>query len=230
MTNSPTIPRTDAGRRDLLQHLSIQLPNYAAVLEVSASDIGQVQAGSDWFDYILKVEEAGQRYTDGNFGLKRVLRDGPKGTIINLPAPLVVVTPPTSEPYADILGFLGALIVRIKKHKNYTEAIGKALHIIPAQNPAPDPALLQPDLTYDFNAGHPVLYWYHNGTDALLIEADYGTGTFGLVGIQMTTRFEDSAPLPPPGTVALWRYRAIYRIRDNQVGQWSKVLDVSVKG
>ena len=68
-------------------------------------------------------------------------------------------------------------------HKNYTEAIGKALHIIPAQNPAPDPALLQPDLTYDFNAGHPVLYWYHNGTDALVIEADYGTGTFGLVAI-----------------------------------------------
>jgi hypothetical protein len=230
MTNSPTIPRTDAGRRDLLQHLSIQLPNYAADLEVSAADIDQVQAGSDWFDYILKVEEAGQRYTDGNFGLKRMLRDGPKGTIINLPAPLVVVTPPTSESYADILGFLGALIVRIKKHKNYTEAIGKALHIIPAQNPTPDPALLQPDLTYDFNAGHPVLYWYHNGADALLIEADYGTGTIGLVGIQMTTRFEDGAPLLAPGTVALWRCRAIYRIRDNQVGQWRKALVLKGSG
>jgi hypothetical protein len=46
----------------------------------------------------------------------------------------------------------------------------------------------------------------------------------------MTTIFEDSAPLPPPGTVALWKYPAIYRIRDNQVGQWSKVLEVSVKG
>lgn len=230
MTNSPTIPRTDAGRRDLLQHLSIQLPNYANILEISATDIGQVQAGSDWFDYSLKVEEAAQRFTDGNFGLKRVLRDGPKGTIISLPAPLVVIAPPTSEPFPDILGFLGALIMRIKKHKNYTEAIGKALHIIPAQNPQPDPALLQPDLTFDFNAGHPVLYWYHKGTDALLIEADYGTGSFGLVTIQMTTSFEDSTPLPLPGNVALWKYRAIYRIRDAQVGQWSKVLEISVKG
>jgi len=113
---------------------------------------------------------------------------------------------------------------------NYTEAIGKALHIIPAQNPQPDPALLQPDLTFDFNAGHPVLYWYHKGTDALLIEADYGTGSFGLVTIQMTTSFEDNTPLPLPGNVALWKYRAIYRIRDAQVGQWSKVLEISVKG
>ena len=230
MTNSKTIPRTDAGRRELLQHLSVQLPNYATILEISTADLDQVQAGSDWFDYCLKVDQAAQRFTDGNYAFKRVLRDGPKSAVINLPPPLVIIPPPTSIPYPDIIGFLSALIIRIKKHKNYTEAIGKALHIIPAQNPAPDPALLQPELTYDFNAGHPVLYWYHNGTDALVIEADYGTGTFSVVGIQMSTHFEDSAPLPAPGTVALWKYRAIYRIRDNQVGQWSKVLEVSVKG
>jgi hypothetical protein len=213
-----------------LQHLSIQLPNYAAILEISTADLDQVQAGSDWFDYILKLEVAAQRFTDGIYAFKRVLRDGPKGATINLPAPLVIIPPPTSQPYADIVGFLGALIVRIKKHKNYTEAIGKALDIIPAQIPTPDPALLQPELTFDYNAGHPVLYWYHNDTDALVLEADYGTGTFNLVAIQMSTSFEDSAPLPAPGTVALWKYRAIYRIRDDQVGQWSKVLEVSVKG
>ena len=230
MTTSTTIPRTDAGRRDLLQHLSVQLPNYATLLEISAADMDQVQSGSDWFDYSLKVEQAAQRYTDGNYGFKRVLRDGPKSAAINPPAPLVVITPPTSLPYADIVGFLGSLIVRIKKQKNYTETIGKSLHIIPAQTPSPDPALLQPELTFDYNGGHPVLYWYHNGTDALVIEADYGTGAFGLVTIQMSTSFEDSSPLPLSGTVALWKYRAIYRIRDAQVGQWSKVLEVSVKG
>ncbi len=55
MTISTTIPRTDAGRREFLQHLSVQLPNYATLLEISAADLEQVQAGSDWFDYILKV-------------------------------------------------------------------------------------------------------------------------------------------------------------------------------
>jgi len=44
---------------------------------------------------------------------------------INLPSPPVFPPTPSSEPYADISGFLGALITRIKNHKNYTDAIGK---------------------------------------------------------------------------------------------------------
>ncbi len=40
MINSPTIRRTDAGRRELLQHLSIQLPNYTYILEISTADLG----------------------------------------------------------------------------------------------------------------------------------------------------------------------------------------------
>ena len=34
----------------------------------------------------------------------------------------------------------------------------------------------------------------------------------------------------PPDTVVLWKYRAIYLVRNERVGQWSQVLEVSVKG
>jgi hypothetical protein len=97
MTKSTTIPRTDAGRRELLQHLSVQLPNYATILEKSTADIDQVQRGSDcidqvqrgsdWFDYSLKVEDAAQRFTDGNYAFKRVLRDVPKAQSLIFPHP-----------------------------------------------------------------------------------------------------------------------------------------------
>ncbi len=230
MTKTPTIPTTDAGKRALLQHLNSQLTIYATILEISAADLAQVKVGFDWFDYCLKLEDAAQNYTDGIYAFKRVLRDGPKSTAVNLPAPLVITTAPTSVPYGDIIGFIGALIVRIKKNKNYTEAIGKALHIIAPQSHGPDTATLQPELTVDFKGGHPVLHWKHNGTDALELEADYGTGTFSLLTIKMSPSFEDTTPLPPLDTAALWKYRGIYRLHDKQVGQWSKVLDVSVKG
>jgi hypothetical protein len=46
----------------------------------------------------------------------------------------------------------------------------------------------------------------------------------------MTPNHIDKTPLPPTGTVLLWRYRAIYRLRDEQVGNWSQVLKASVKG
>lgn len=40
----------------------------------------------------------------------------------------------------------------------------------------------------------------------------------------------DTAPLPAPGASAVWKYKAIYRLRDEQVGHWSDVASVSVMG
>ena len=40
----------------------------------------------------------------------------------------------------------------------------------------------------------------------------------------------DTAPLPALGVGAVWTYRAIYRLHNHQVGQWSAELKVSVMG
>lgn len=226
MPNAPVIPRDAANRLALLQHLNAHLPNYAADLEVSASDITQLKGGGEWFDYITKA----QNHANALVNLKRVLSDGPKNITVNLP-PLPVFPPtPESESYADIFGFLGALISRIKKHNNYTEAIGKALNIIAAQSSGIDPSTLQPMLTVDFQGGHPVLHWKNNGASALELEVDRGTGSFSLLTIQMSPGYQDNTVLPASGTAVLWKYCAIYRIRDEQVGHWSQVLEVGVKG
>ena len=230
MPNATAIPRDDASKLALLQHLNAHLPSYATILEISADDLAQLQTGSDVFDYILKVQDATKNYTDALFAVKRALRDGPKNANVKLPPSPTLPPAPATEPYADIFGFLGALISRIKKHKNYTEAIGKALNIISAHSPGIDLTTLQPLLTVDFQGGHPVLHWESNGADALELEADHGVGSFSLLTIQLSPGYQDNTPLPPAGTAALWKYRAIYRIRDQQVGHWSQVLEVGVKG
>ncbi|MDD5037441.1 MAG: hypothetical protein PHE55_22165 [Methylococcaceae bacterium] len=176
------------------------------------------------------MQEAAQNYTDALFALKRVLRDGPKNAAVNLPPLPVLPASPASEPFADIFGFLGALISRIKKHKHYTEAIGQALNIIASQSPSLDPTTLQPVLSVDFQGGHPVLNWKSNGADALELEADHGVGSFSLLTIKMSPGFQDNTPLPSAGTAAIWKYRGICRIRDERVGHWSQVLEVVVKG
>ena len=229
MPNSTAIPRDDASKLVLLQHLDSSLPSYAVALEISTDDLAQLKANLDGFDYCLKAQDSANNYSNALFAFKRVLRDGPKDAVINAPSLPVLPTLP-SVFYPDIFGFLGALITRIKKHKNYTEAIGKALNIISAHSPAADPTSLQPILTVDFQAGHPTLHWKSNGTDALEIEADYGSGIFTLISIQLSPGYQDNNPLPAAGTTALWRYRAIYRIHDQQVGQWSQILEISVKG
>lgn len=230
MPNNSAIPRDDAGKLALLQHLNTTLPNYAATLEISADDIAQVKAGAEWFEYILNAQDAAQDYTSALFALKRVLRDGPKGAAVEPPPLPARFSLPAAPPFADIFGFVGALITRIKKHKNYTEAIGQALRIIAASSPGADPSTLQPVLSVDFQGGHPVLSWKGNGTDALELEADHGEGSFSLLTIRMSSGYRDNAPLPAPGTAAVWKYRGIYLIRDERVGHWSQVLEVGVKG
>ncbi|MCX7113490.1 MAG: hypothetical protein NTX45_26005 [Proteobacteria bacterium] len=39
-----------------------------------------------------------------------------------------------------------------------------------------------------------------------------------------------TTPLPAPGTGTVWNYKAIYRLHDEQVGQWSDVISVTVGG
>ena len=159
MSTSSIIPRDDTSKLVLLQQLNAQLPNYASALDITESDLAQLKVGLDWFDYSLKAQDTTQNYSHALVALKNTLRDGPKSSAINLPAPPVFPIMPASEPYADIFGFLGALITRIKNHKNYTDAIGKALKIIATQSPGIDFASLQPALSVDFQGGHPVLHW-----------------------------------------------------------------------
>jgi hypothetical protein len=160
---------------------------------------------------------------------KNAVRDGSKNGKPTVPS-VPNLTPPAGEPFEDVFGFAGTLITRAKIHKNYTDAIGKALNIIPAQSPGVDLTTIQPALDVEFQTGHPRILWTMRGMDALEIEADRGDGHFTLLTIDTTPNHVDTTPLPPPGTVVLWKYRAIYRVRDERVGQWSQVLEVSVKG
>ena len=44
----------------------------------------------------------------------------------------------------------------------------------------------------------------------------------------ITTDPNYTDPSAGPATAALWKYKAIYRLRDEQVGNWSDVISVAV--
>jgi hypothetical protein len=110
---------------------------------------------------------------------------------------------PSTAPYTDIFGFLGGLIARLKRHKHYTESIGKALSIVATQGQSYDPTSPQPVLTVDFQGGHPVLHWKSNGADALELQAEHGSGSFGLLAVKMSPGYQASS---------LSRYRRLMEI------------------
>ena len=229
MTNSTVIPRDDAGKLAFIQHLNATLPAYAATLGFTADDLAQLSNAATWFKFSLDLQAALKTAGEAAVAFKNAVRAGSKSGKPTVPQ-IPILTPPAGEPFEDVFGAVSNIITRAKISKNYTDTIGKALNLIAAQSASVDLNSLQPVLDVEFPSGHPRLLWTMHGMDALEIEADRGEGHFSLYTIDTTPNHTDTTPLPPPGTVALWKYRAIYRIRDERVGQWSAVLEVSVKG
>jgi hypothetical protein len=58
---------------------------------------------------------------------------------------------------------------------------------------------------------------------------DRGSG-FVFLAIDTVPDYLDTAALPAAGASAAWKYRAIYRLSDERVGQWSNVASISVMG
>ncbi len=113
------------------------------------------------------------------------------------------------------------LVARIKNHPGYTEAIGQDLAIIGAEQTV-DPGAMKPALKLTLAAGHPNVGWKKQGMDGLEIHVDRGAG-FGFLAIDTVPDYLDTAALPAAGASAVWKYKAIYRLGDEEVGQWSDV-------
>jgi len=61
------------------------------------------------------------------------------------------------------------------------------------------------------------------------IWADRGDGKgFAFLAVDTVPDYVDTAALP--ATAATWKYKAIYRLNDEQVGQWSAVASIAVGG
>jgi hypothetical protein len=57
-----------------------------------------------------------------------------------------------------------------------------------------------------------------------------GAGTFNFPALDTIPDYLGTTALPAPGASAVWKYKAIYRLGDEQVGQWSDEARISVMG
>jgi hypothetical protein len=68
---------------------------------------------------------------------------------------------------------------------------------------------------------------YRKFLDQLEIQVDRADGKrFVVLAFDTTPGYNDSAPFP--ATPTQWKYRAIYRVNDMQVGLWSATVSVMV--
>ena len=225
MTSNTFMPNTDSGKADFLEHAASTLPHYAALLEVTNEDLSSLQADAIAFRYTLKCLGDMQAYAHHWTEYKNILRDGGAATM-GWPVPPMLTEPTPATVNSGIIPRLSALVAHLKSHKNYTSAIGLALGLI-GTTTVEDPNTWKPILTAQNKAGHPIIGWTKGAAAAIEIWVDRGDGA-GFVFLTINTEPNTSDNQPLPATSAIWKYKAIYRLHDEQVGQWSDVLSITV--
>jgi hypothetical protein len=226
MAKSYFLPADEPGKLKWLNNFAAKLPTYAVTVGVTPAEVTQTTADDAYFAFVVGAQNQHAKTTRDWTAYKNALRSGT--AIGAMPTTPALGVPPTAVP-AGIFSRVSSLAARIKKHPAYTEAIGQDLGIIGAEQSV-DPTVMKPVLNLSLQAGHPNIGWSKSGMDSLEIWVDRGTGTFAFLTIDTVPDYLDTFALPAAGASAVWKYKAIYRLNDEQVGQWSDVATIGVMG
>jgi hypothetical protein len=202
----------------------MKLPTYSATVGVTPAEESSVTDDDAFWTYVCDARNQFTQFGKDWTSYKNGARSGPTMGLMPV-APSMAGAPTMVLP--DIFGRITALVARIKQHPGYTEAIGQDLNIIGDEQTV-DVNAMKPILTLTLQTAHPNVGWRKQGMDSLEIHVDRGNGVFGFLAIDTVPDYLDTFALPAPGTSAVWKYKAIYRGTDQQVGQWSDVSSMSV--
>ena len=222
MAKSDYIQSNDAAFGAQLTTFKTTIGSYAATLNVTPAQLTAQAADADYFNYVLACREVVQNAASQWSGWRQLMRDG--GPIPPAGAPVVAPVFPAVVPAVapGIEPRFRALAQQIKTSANYNPTIGEALGIEGTEQTGADLTTVKPLLDAIIKGTNVFLPWNWGGfstdLDILEIEVDRGQG-FVLLTYDTTPGYTDTTPFP--ATPTKWTYRAIYRVGDSRVGQWS---------
>ena len=203
---------------------------HAAALGLTSAQVAAQAADADYYYHVVTSHDMVQAHARAWTTLKRTLRrDKPAATpaelpALNLPAPVPAVTPGVEQRFR-------MLVAQIKNQPQCTRDIALELGIEAVNHVAPDYTTLQPRITATVNGDHVQVGWDWQGKRAFLdlceIQVDRGNGQgFGPLVSSVKPGYVDKTPFP--AAPVKWCYRAIYRVGNDPVGQWSNIVGVNV--
>jgi hypothetical protein len=223
----PFIPDGDAAKADMADNFALKLPGYAAILGVTPAEVTSVANDAAMFNYTMDAQEAFKTHKQNVSNYKNALRDGPDSAPGAFP-----VAPPLAPAPAlvndGIFTRISNLAVRMKRHPAYKEAMGEDMGIVGDEQVIDIPNL-KPVLNSRLDVGRPLILWKRGPADSIDIYVDRKDG-LGFVYLANDSQpdYLDTFPVPAGVTTAVWDYKAVYKIGDDQVGQFSEPISVTV--
>ncbi len=223
MSKTGYLPTAEKDRVVWFDNFSDKFGKVAASLGFTSAEVASVANDAAMYSYLIICVAMYTTAKEQCVDYKNLISKGPIGaTGSPVPAPPTSGTVPT-EVAPGILPRLARLVERIKTSPAYTESIGKDMGIIGAQQTV-DPATMKPTLKLMFKGGQVEIQWVKGEADAIRIESDKGTG-WQFLAVDSVPHYTDTTPITGPAT---WKYRAMYIISDEPVGQWSDVASMAV--
>ncbi len=228
MKKDDYLPKDDTGKLIWLNNFAGELPNFIPLLGITAVQAAQVQTDREVFGSLLTYLLNQKNILESITAFKNQVRNGkqPLGVI---PA---FSPPPALPPNAlnDVFGRIRLLVRSIKGNPNYNESIGDALQII-GEESEDNVNTWKPILKVQMQAGSPNILWTKGNSSGIKIWVDRSDGQgFRFLAIDTQPDYLDKHPLPAQGQSALWKYQASYILKDEEVGEISDIIEVSVKG
>jgi hypothetical protein len=216
-----------------------KLIGHAATLGVSVTVCAAAVADARWLIYLLGTYMPAQRtWSRSNTDMMRDAQTGTGDTVMTLPAFNAPPLPPADATAGlpavvpvmpGALKRIFSLIQIMQESDGYGDALATDLGTVGTVVGGPDLETIQPVIKVRIVGGHVVVDWGWDGNrdflDMLQIQVDRGQGFVDLA-YDTTPGYTDTQPFP--AALATWRYRAIWRVEDAQVGVWSAEVSVNV--
>jgi len=222
MRKKSYLPSTDHDKVVWLNNFATKFTVLSPSLGFVAADITSVNNDAAMFAYLITLVETFTTEKEERVNYKNLIRSGPIGTVGVFPTMPAISAAPVSVP-AGVFLRIANIVQRIKAHTNYTEAIGRDLGIIGAEQTL-DIAAMKPVLKLQTSGWHIEVQWVKDHADAIRIEVNRGAG-WQFLAIDTMPNYTDSSITENHITL---QYRAMYIIHDELVGQWSDVASITI--
>lgn len=207
------IEKSDLAFNAQLKTFAGNIDNYSTPLGLTAAEVNSVKADSLALSYMMDGQDAVQTFSPTFTAYKDLLRKGGADALGPVPLGPVLPTPPPM-PAPNVESRFRKLVQRIPSASTSKTALvqGKPKFFI-------EPS----------SGGHPNLRWTKGKFEGVEIWKDSGNG-FAKLDRDIKPDYIDKTDLPKAGTTALWKYKMIYLMDDEPIGNWSDEVSVTVFG
>jgi hypothetical protein len=227
------MPNDDAGKVSLLNQATDVLQDssngLAAKYNVTAAQLTALDHGRQWVNAWTPRLGALRDYLQSATAFKNALFNGSGA----LAAPvLAAFTAPAVDPVAGVFTLLAEIAQQIKNSPAYVVQDGELIGIEGAEIVLPPADSVSPDLskTRPASGGFTEVVWKKGRFTAIKIMVDRHDGK-GEVFLAVDTQpnYIDTVK-PAAGATAVYAYRGIYLLGDEEFGQWSQPFEITVRG